>query len=176
VNTFRRHAQYLWLVPVAAILAVTAIVAHNPRDARFRREVIGWFERAERIEFYAAGNSEPTLVVGRGGRLRRFVLYGVRESYVTARCPAEADTRIEIYLPASPPQQPFEQVRHLDYHTTCGQLTPVAAGAPVGQAAQEAPGGGAPPAGRALAVGRAFRSVAPRPKQASACPPEFCPQ
>jgi hypothetical protein len=164
VNSFRRHAQYLWLVPVAVILAVTAIVVHNPRDARFRQKVIGWFERAERIEFYAAGNSEPTLVVGRGDRLRRFVLYGVRESYVTARCPAEADTRIEIYLPASPPQQPFEQVRHLDYHTTCGQLTPV------GSAAEDAPGG------RALAVGRAFRSTVPQPKQPSLCPPEFCSQ
>ena len=162
MNSFRRHAQYLWLAPVVVTLAVTAILAHNPRDARLRRAMIDLFERAERIEFYQAGNSEPTLVVARGDRDRRFVLYGVRDCYVAARCPAEADTRIEIYLPPSPPREPLEQVRHLEYHSGCGQLTLV------GSAAESTPGG------RALAMGRAFRSMVPRSKQASACPPEFC--
>jgi len=170
VNTTQRYAQFLWLAPVAAVLVVVGILARHPEDDRFRADAIRLFERAERIEVYPAGHTESALTITRRDRRFLALLHGIRSSWVTARCPAPADTCVDIYLS---PGERETAMRHAYYHTGCGQLT-------FAQDETE-------PEGRALHMGPAFNYICraelrralgagsawPPP---SACPKEFCEQ
>lgn len=163
MNSARPYAQYLWLAPVAALLVLAAILSHHPKEARYRQNVISQFERAERVELYVSGENEPAVVIARGD-VRRFraVLHGIRDSWVTRRCPAEPDIRIDIYLSPSPPERPGPELLHAYYHTACRQLTLADTELQL--------------ADSALCVGPAFRSLLPKPTKPSACPKEFISQ
>lgn len=163
MNSTRRYAQYLWLVPVAVVLAAALLLARNPEDARFRSGIVALFEQAERVTIYPTSESQSEVIVSRGDARRfRALLHGVRDSYVAPRCPAQPDTCVDIYLRVSGPKDARDTVRRGLYHTTCGQLT----------LADDDAG---PNAG-ALHVGPAFRSLVPQPEQPSQCPEESRPR
>lgn len=161
MNRTRRWARYLWLAPVGALLVLAGLLARSPQDARFRTQAIALFEQAERVELRTADPRQAAVVIPREDRRRfRALLHGLRSSWVTVRCPAEADVFIDIYLPASGAERPTWELRHACYHTTCGQLTLV--------------GDESQPPGRALKMGPAFRGLVPKPARPSPCAGEYC--
>jgi hypothetical protein len=163
MNSPRAYAQYLWLAPVGALLVLAAILAHHPREARYRQGVVTLFEQAERVEFYVWGDNEPAMVIARGDtRKFRAILHGIRDSWVIARCPAEPDIRVDLYLTPSPPERREPELVHAYYHTTCRQLTVADTRLQLSD--------------RALHLGAAFRALVPQPRTPSACPKEFVPE
>lgn len=168
MNATQRYAQFLWLAPVAAVLVAVGILSRHPADDRFRADAIRLFEQAQRVEIYPTGDAESALTITRRDRRFLALLHGIRSSWVTARCPADGDTSVDIYLP---PGEQEPALRRACYHTGCGQLT-------FAQAEIE-------PEGRALHMGPAFNYVCrvelrralgagshwPAP---SPCPKEFC--